>query len=123
MDVNVEHGLSRFRCYVEAGAVAVFDSAMASDGGGRQVKASNQLRVFRLSFLQATNMLLGNNQNVRGRLWIDVFEGESVLVLVDFLGGDFAADDAAKEALSHENQVSGLRCQVSGQLLAFGFLL
>src|SRR6266545_2252279 len=102
MDVNVEHGLSRFRSYVEDSAIAVFDSALASDGGGGQVQASNQFRVFRLSFLQATNMLLGNNQHMRRCLRIGVFEGKSVLVFVNFPGGDLAPDDAAEQAVSHE---------------------
>jgi hypothetical protein len=36
---------------------------------------------------------------VRGGLRVDVFEGEDVVVLVNFLGGNFAANHAAEEAI------------------------
>jgi len=123
MDMNVEHGLPRFRSHVEDSAVAVFDSALASDGGGGQVKASDELCVFRLSFFQATNMLLGNNQNVRGRLRIDVLEGDRVLVFIYFLGGDFAVDDAAEEAVCHSGRswVSGLNPASPGRPILWSF--
>lgn len=42
-------------------------------------------------------MFLWNDEDVGGRLRSDVFEGENVLVLVHFLAGNFAADDAAEE--------------------------
>ena len=34
-----------------------------------------------------------------GSLRVDVFEGEDVVVFVNFLGGDFAGDDAAEETV------------------------
>ena len=34
------------------------------------------------------------------RLGIDVFEGEDAIVLVDFLAGNFAANDATEEAIA-----------------------
>src|ERR1700728_206156 len=44
-------------------------------------------------------MLFGNDEDVGGSLWVDIFKGEDVLVFVDFLGGDFAGDDAAEETI------------------------
>src|ERR1700676_5270645 len=44
-------------------------------------------------------MFFGDDENVRGGLGVDVFEGEDVVIFVDFFGGDFAAEDAAEKAL------------------------
>jgi hypothetical protein len=46
-------------------------------------------------------VFLGNHQHVSGRLRINVLERESVLVFKNLLGGDFASDDAAKQAVCH----------------------
>jgi hypothetical protein len=43
-------------------------------------------------------MFFGDDENVSGSLRVDVFEGENVVVLVNFFSGNFAAEDAAKEA-------------------------
>lgn len=44
-------------------------------------------------------MFLGDDEDVGGGLRVDVFEGEDVVVLVDFFGGNFPCDDAAEEAV------------------------
>jgi hypothetical protein len=44
-------------------------------------------------------MLFGNDEDVGGSLGVDIFKGEDVLVFVDFLGGNFAGDDAAEETI------------------------
>src|ERR1035437_1490010 len=44
-------------------------------------------------------MLFGNDEDVGGSLWVDIFKGEDVLVFVDFLGGDLCGDDAAEETI------------------------
>jgi hypothetical protein len=36
---------------------------------------------------------------VGGGLRVDVFEGDDLVVFVDFFGGDFATEDAAEEAV------------------------
>ena len=41
-------------------------------------------------FFQSRKMFLGNDENVRGRLGIDVFKGEDMIVFVNFLGGNFS---------------------------------
>ena len=44
-------------------------------------------------------MFFGNDEDVGGGLGVDVFEGEDVVVFVNFFGGDFTAEDAAEEAV------------------------
>jgi hypothetical protein len=41
-------------------------------------------------------MFLGDNQDMGRALWIQVFEGKGMLVFINFLGGDFAADNTAE---------------------------
>jgi carboxymethylenebutenolidase len=64
------------------------------------------------SFLQANDVFLRDNQNVRRGLRIDVLEGEGVFVFVDFLGGNFSADNAAEQALAHAGNILALKKRV-----------
>ena len=47
-------------------------------------------------------MFLRDYEHVGGRLRIDVFKGKRVLILKDFLGGNFSFNDAAKQAIVHK---------------------
>ncbi len=97
--MEVEDGLSGAGADVEDGAVSLLDVALAGDLGGRKVTTSDDFGVGDLGFFQSSKMFLGNDEDVRGSLRVDVFESEDVLVFVNFLGGDFTADNAAKEAV------------------------
>ena len=97
--MEVEDRLSRPVADVEDGAVSLLDVALASDLGGRKVTTSDDFGVGDLGFFQSSKMFLGNDEDVRGSLRVDVFESDDVLVFVNFPGGDFTADNAAKEAV------------------------
>jgi hypothetical protein len=99
VDVKVEDGLSGTGSDVENRAVALLDVALAGDVGGGEVAAADEFGVCGLSFFQSGEMFLGNDENVCGRLRIDVFESEDMVILVNFSGGNFALDDAAEEAI------------------------
>lgn len=96
--MEVEDRLAGAGADVEDGAVALLDVALAGDVGGGEVAAADDFGVGGLGFFQSGKMFLGNDEDVCGGLWVDVFEGEDVVVLVNFLGGNFAADHAAEEA-------------------------
>jgi len=110
--VQMKDGLAGLGADVEDGAVAVFDLPIASNFGRRQMAASDDISLVFLRFFQSANMLFGNDQNVGRGFGIDVFEGEGVLVFVDFLRRNLAGDDFAEEAV-HRNQW----LVISGQLL------
>jgi hypothetical protein len=99
VDVKVEDGLSGAGADVEHGAVSVLDFALAGDLCGGEVATSDDFCVSGFSFFQSGKMFFGNDQNMRGRLRVDVFKGEDMIVFVDFLGGNLAADNAAEEAI------------------------
>jgi len=69
------------------------------DLGGGEMAPADDFGVFRIRFLQSGEMFFGNDENVCGRLRVDVFEGEDVVIFVNFLRRNFAADDAAEEAI------------------------
>jgi hypothetical protein len=91
--------LSGAEADVEDGAVSLLDVALAGDVGGGEVAAADQFGVGGFGLFQSGKMFFGDDEDVRGGLRIDVFEGEDVVVLVNSLGGDFAAEDAAEEAI------------------------
>lgn len=102
VQVEVEDGLSGAGADVEDGAIAALDAALASDAGGGELALADQFSIFGLRFLQSGEVALGDDEDVRRGLRVDVLEGEGVLVLVNLLGGDLAGDDLAEEAI-HKN--------------------
>src|ERR1700751_2469554 len=103
--MDVKHGLARLRSHVEHRAVPILNAPLAPDLRGNQMKAPNQLSVFFLRFLQPPYMLLGDHQNMRGRLRVDVLEGKTMLVFVDFLGRNLALNNSTKQAVGHWKSV------------------
>jgi len=97
--MEMKDGLSGAGADVEDGAVSLLDVALAGDLGGGEVAAADDFGVGSLGFFQSSKMFLGNDEHVRGSLGVDVFEGEDVVVLVNFLRGNFATEDAAEEAI------------------------
>ena len=96
--MEVENGLSGAGADVEDGAVALLEVALAGDVGGGEVAAADEFSVGGLGFFQPSKMFPGNDEYVRGSLWLDVFESEDVVVLVDFFRWNFAAEDSAEQA-------------------------
>jgi hypothetical protein len=96
--MKMKHGLPRTRADIEHGAIPILDIALPGDLGGDQVAAADQLRVFQLRFLQSREMLLGDDENVRRRLRIHIFERKDLLILMDLPGGNFSTNDAAEQA-------------------------
>ena len=47
------------------------------------------------------NVLLGDDQEVGGRLGIDVIEGEALLVLIHLVGRDLSRDDLTEQTIGH----------------------
>jgi hypothetical protein len=96
MDVHVEDRLATLGSDVEYGTVSIFDATLAAYFRSGQVQASDQIGFFGLRFLQSAHVFLRDDQNVRWGLRLDVFKGERILVFVDFLGRNLAADDFAE---------------------------
>jgi hypothetical protein len=107
MHMQVEDGLSGARTNIQYRAIAVFDRTVARDAGGRQVAEPDQGRVFRGRFFQSGNMSFRNHQDVSWTLWVDVFECENMIVFMHFSGRNLAANDPAKQTISHNSSSPG----------------
>ena len=97
--MQVEDGLSGAGADVEDGAVSMLDVALAGDVGGGEVAAADDFGVGGLGLFQSGKMFFGDDEDMGWGLRVDVFESENVVVLVNFFGGNFAAEDAAEEAV------------------------
>ena len=100
VDVKMKHRLPSSRTHVQHSAVSLLDVALACNLSRRQVAAANHFGVFGLRLFQSRKMFPGNDQHMRGSLRVDVFKGQHVLVLVNLLGGNFAAENAAEKAVA-----------------------
>src|ERR1044071_4528220 len=104
MQVQVEGWLARVWTHVVHGAKAVLQLALARYLGRNQLAIANQFGIGLRRLINPDNMLLGDDQNVRRRLRLDVFKDESLLVFINFLGRNFAGDDLAEEAIGHSRE-------------------
>jgi hypothetical protein len=109
----MKDGLAGARAYVEHGAVAILDPALAGNFGGYQLAVADQVGIFRLGFFQVDYVPLGDNEDMRGRLRIDVLEGEGALVFVHFLRRDSSRYDVAKQTICHKSSWAMHKAQVS----------
>ncbi len=66
---------------------------LASDGAGDEQEMAEDGLILGLGFADARYHFFGDNQEVNGRLRLDVVENDAVLILVFDAGGDLARDD------------------------------
>jgi len=85
MNVEVKDGLAGTGANVEDGAVAIFYRAFAGDVCRGKVATAYEFGIFGSRFFQASNMFLGNDQNVSWSLRVQIFEGKGKLIFIDFL--------------------------------------
>ena len=81
-------------------AISVLDAALAADLRGDELAVAEDLGVFRRGFLQSNDVPLGNDEHVRRRLGIDVFEDVHLVVFVHLLRGILPAMILQKRQLS-----------------------
>jgi hypothetical protein len=97
--VQMKDRLPCSRTDVEDSTVTMLDIVLAGDPSGHQMTTADDFGVGILSLFQTSKVPLGNDEDVRGCLRVDVFKRENVLVFVNLLRRNFAADDAAEKAI------------------------
>ena len=100
VDVEMKHRLPCPGTYVQNRAVSFLDVALACDLRCGEIAAADHFGVLSLSFLPSGKMFLRDYQHVRRGFGIDVLKGEDVLILVDFLRGNLAAQNAAEKTVA-----------------------
>ena len=81
----MEDGLARAETAVYHSAVAFEEIAFASELRGDQLQLAEDGLIFGRGLGQRFKMLARANQDVRGRLRTDVFEGKEIGIFVDDL--------------------------------------
>ena len=99
--MEMEDGLARTGANVDHGAVPIFDAALAGDLRGGEVTSANDRGVLDRRLFEPRNVLLWNDEHMSRALGVQVFEGENVVIFVDFSRRDFAAQKAAKKTVNH----------------------
>ena len=104
VDVEVVDGLAAVGAGVEHQAVAVGEVLGAGDFAGGVEELAEAGGIVLCGVGVRGEVVFGDDEDVCGRLGVDVWEGEGVLVLVEAGNGDFAGDDFAEEA-GHKQSV------------------
>ena len=67
----------------------------------RQQQVAETWHMRRFSFLSPFEPLPWNDKDVNRRLWFDVPKSDAVLIFVDHVGGDLAAQDSVENCVYH----------------------
>ena len=118
MYVDVVDGLATVFAGVDDGAVSLGESFSAGDFRGGPLEVAEQVLVILFCVSDRGDVLPGDNEDMYGRLRLDVGEGVAVLILVDGFGRNASVDDLAEYAAHGESlQAPGLRCQRKAERL------
>jgi hypothetical protein len=99
MQMKMEDGLASPGAVVEDGAIAGEQTELLGQLGSEHLQLTKQSLVAGLGVVQRSEMFLWANENMRGRLRVNVFEGEHVVILIDELRGNLFRADFAEEAV------------------------
>ena len=77
-------------------------TAITGKGCRNEQEVAQQLGILGLRKGDALNRPLGDNQQVRRRLRMNVLDRDAALILVDNGGGNLAADDFGKDGVHQE---------------------
>ena len=97
VDVKVRNGFSAVGTVVDHDAITGGEIELAGQVGCGEQQVAEQGLVGERRLVDPGNGFLGYDQNMNGRLRLNVVNGDAVLVLVGDLGGDFASDDFFEE--------------------------
>jgi hypothetical protein len=99
VQVQVKDGLAGAAAVIEDGAIAREEIAFGGELRGDELQFPEKGLIAVMRVLERRKMLSWADQNVRGRLGIDVFEGENVIVFVDEFRGNLLRADFAEKAV------------------------
>ena len=99
MKMQVHHALTTVYTAVVDNAEAILKALRLCDLCDRLKTFRNVYRVFAVDIQSAGDMLLRHDEDMDGRLRIDIAEGEYIVVLIDFAAGDLPGKDRAKNTI------------------------
>src|SRR2546421_2355030 len=99
MEMEMEDGLARPAAIVYDGAVAFQKMAFPGKLRGGQLQFAKNVLMFGGGLVQRFEMFARANQDVRGRLRADVFEGKKISIFIDDLRWNFLRRDFAEQTV------------------------
>lgn len=100
MKMNVEHGLSGVFAVINDHPVSVsVEMILRGNGFGDKEQMADKLPVRRDDRMNVGDMFFGHNENMGGRLGIEVLKRDRKRVFMDDFCGNLFCDDLAKNAV------------------------
>ena len=90
-------------CVEDEACAALGETFLFCDILGAEEKPPHQRGIFLCHVEKAFDVLPGNDEDVRGRLRVQIAECVEFVVFVNFVRRDFAADDFTENAVGHGN--------------------
>jgi hypothetical protein len=94
VNVHVGNTLSRVGSVVDDHPESFVQVKLTSHLPGNQQKVPKQLAVFLDRFFKAGYRFLWDDQDMCRALWVDVVDDEGEIVLIGYLGGNLAGENA-----------------------------
>ena len=102
MHMQMKHGLPAVFIAVDHRAIPLLGKTfLLGIVGDRQQQLAEQCRVGRRSIVERGQWLLRNEQHMHRCLWVQIAEGQYVVIFVNDIGRDFAPDDLAEDGVAH----------------------
>ena len=79
------------------------------DGCGHTLHRARQRIVVRIQIVQRGDMTARNDQDVQGRLRVDIPDRNDLVILMDEASRDLSCDDLAEEAIVHDRWMTAVR--------------
>ncbi len=101
VDVQVGDGFAGVGAVVDHEAVAAGELEFLRELAGDDEEVTELRFIGRRGFADARDGLFRDDEEVDGRLWLDVVDDDAAVVFVFDLRGDFAVDDFLEEGFRH----------------------
>jgi len=101
VEVDMEDGLAGVGAVVLEDVVGVGAGDFHDGLGDLWERGAEGGGVGAVELVEGDDGAFGDDDGVSLAEWVDVEEGEDLVVLVDFVAGEFAGDDLGEDALGH----------------------
>jgi hypothetical protein len=101
MDMEVKHGLTGLQASIDHQPIAARDTFLLRYSSGHDEELAQQIRILRFDLVDALNVLVGDDEDVSGRLRAPIVKGCHVLVLVDNTGWALTSCDTTEGTGPH----------------------
>jgi hypothetical protein len=106
MKMHMKHGLTRISAVVDYHSEVIADSFGTRNLGSAECDFAKQSNILFCGIYDTRHVLSGNNKYMGRGLWIDVTEGNDLLIFVYRVRGNLASDDFAEQTVCIHEGIS-----------------